>query len=257
MTYTLIGSGNMAWFIAGQMLRAGHACVGQWGRNRAESDALCRQYSLRRLNDISEVHDGPEACILAVSDSSIGEVASKLSFRHTTLIHTAGSQPLAILETHSHHAGVLWPVYSIRKDDLPTHRHFPVLIEAGDSIAMEVLRELAKAISDVSYEVSGEQRQWLHLSAVIGNNFVNHLLDIISSIFKEQRLPRHLIQPLLEQTLNRVNLIDPHAAQTGPARRHDEQTLEMQHQLLAGHLEWQKIYDVMSAAIKEAFPKGA
>jgi hypothetical protein len=69
------------------------------GRNRVESDAMCHYFSLKRLNDISEVHDGPEACILAVSDSGIEEIASKLSLRHTTLIHTAGSQPLEILQT--------------------------------------------------------------------------------------------------------------------------------------------------------------
>jgi hypothetical protein len=55
--------------------------------------------------------------------------------------------------------------------------------------------------------------------------------------------------------VNRVNLVDPHIAQTGPARRHDDQTLEMQHRLLSGHPDWQKIYDLMSVSIKAAFPK--
>lgn len=255
MTYTLIGSGNMAWFLAGQMLRAGHACVGQWGRNYVASEELCSFHNLPRLSSISDVHDGPELCILAVSDSAIPEVASQLSLRYTTLVHTAGSQPLSLLQPFCRHAAVAWPVYSIRRDDLPAHRHFPVVLEASDPTSLKIVQELAQSISDIQYEVSGEQRSWLHLSAVVGNNFVNHLLNMISDICRDQDLPQLLLQPLLEQTLNTVNRMDPRLAQTGPARRHDDRTLQLQHELLANHPEWQRIYDLISESIMTMFPK--
>lgn len=255
MTYTLIGSGNMAWFLAGQMIRAGHACVGQWGRNYRSSEELCAYYHLPRLGSLSDVHDGPELCILAVSDSAIPEVASQLSLRYTTLVHTAGSQPLSLIQPFCRHAGVLWPVYSIRRDDLPAHRHFPVVLEASDETALHVLQNLAQSISDIQHEVSGPQRSWLHLSAVVGNNFVNHLLTMISDICREQGLPQSLLQPLLEQTLNTVGKIDPRVAQTGPAKRHDGDTLQMQHQMLKAWPEWQSIYDLMSESIMTMFPK--
>ena len=197
MTYALIGTGNMAWLIASRMLSAGHTCTGVWGRNAAAADELCAAFSLPRLTQLSQHHDGPDVCIVAVSDSSIAEVVKAFSLRHTTLIHTAGSISMDVLAARSVHAGVVWPVYSVRKASLPAHRGFPALIEANTHVAWEAARSVAKAICDITYEASGEQRQWLHLAAVVSNNFVNHLLGVVTDICDTQGLPVNLLQPLL------------------------------------------------------------
>lgn len=253
MTYALIGTGNIAWLIAARMLGAGHTCVGAWGRNPQSLKALCDEYYLPRFASLNQVNDGADAVILAVSDAAIPELAAKISLRYSTLIHTAGASPMNLLHGHSLNTGVVWPVYSIRREALPTHRAFAALMEANSATAWAAVREVAHAICDRNYEAGSEQRVWMHLAAVIGNNFVNHLFGIAATISAEQEVPISLLQPLLEQTLNNLRTMPPFETQTGPARRGDEATMQRHLAMLASRPEWQEVYKTISASIMKLY----
>lgn len=253
MTYALIGTGNMAWLIASRMLAAGHTCVGVWGRSPAATEELCQAFHLPKLASTSDLNDGPDAVIIAVSDAAIADVAKQLSLRHSTLIHTGGSISLRVLDGYSLNIGVMWPVYSIRKASLPTHRAFPALIEGNSNQALETVREVARAICDTAYEVSSEQRAWLHLAAVIGNNFVNHLLGIVADISAAQNIPIAILQPLIEQTVNDLRTRHPTETQTGPAKRGDMITMRRHLEMLEAHPEWQEVYKALSASITSLY----
>ncbi len=253
MTYALIGTGNMAWLIASRMTAAGHTCIGLWGRDTNKAQELCDAFYLPRFDSLSAINDGPDACIIAVSDSAIADVARSLSLRHTTLLHTGGSVPMSVLETVSAHSGVVWPVYSIRKAALPTHRAFPALIEGNSRTAWEVARGVAKAICDTSYDADSAQREHLHLAAVLSNNFVNHLLGIAADMSAAQGLPVSLLQPLIEQTVANLRTTHPTDTQTGPARRGDAVTMQHHEQMLAAHPEWQELYKAISASIMNQY----
>jgi predicted short-subunit dehydrogenase-like oxidoreductase (DUF2520 family) len=254
MNYTLIGSGNMATFVAARMQAAGHTCVGAWSRNRQSLDSLCVDYGLPQLTSFEELHDGPDALILAVSDSSIAGIARELQLRTTTLIHMAGSVALNAIALSSPHTAVAWPVYSIRKAALPQHRSFPVVIEGSTPHALSVAREFGKALCDTVYETGPDERRWLHLSAVMGNNFVNHLLGVTTDLCSAHQLPVSLLQPLIEQTVASIRTQQPAAIQTGPARRHDLGTMEIHESMLEDHPDWQALYRAISAAIMARFP---
>lgn len=253
MTYTLIGTGNMAWLMAARMSAAGHSCAGIWGRNTASATELCDAFHLPRLVSLRDLNDGPDVCIIAVSDVAIPEVAKSLSLRHTTLIHTGGSVPMNVLEAVSAHSGVVWPVYSIRKSALPAHRAFAALIEGNSHTAWGAVRSVAKSICDTSYEASSAQREWLHLAAVMSNNFINHLLNITNDITGAQGTPISLLQPLIEQTVTNLRTQNPSETQTGPARRGDLTTLEHHLQMLAGYPQWQELYRAISASIMNQY----
>jgi predicted short-subunit dehydrogenase-like oxidoreductase (DUF2520 family) len=195
------------------------------------------------------VNDGPDAVIIAVSDAAIAAVAKEVSLRHSTLIHTGGSVSLRVLDGYSLNIGVVWPVYSIRKASLPAHRAFPALIEGNSKKALETIREVAKAICDTAYEASSEQRARLHLAAVIGNNFVNHLLGITSDISTAQQIPISILQPLIEQTVADLRTKHPRETQTGPAKRGDSTTMQRHLEMLAAHPQWQELYEAISASI--------
>jgi predicted short-subunit dehydrogenase-like oxidoreductase (DUF2520 family) len=256
MTYALIGTGNMAWLIASRMLSAGHTCVGVWGRSTAGAEALCRAFHMPRLASLNQVNDGPDAVIIAVSDAAIADVAKSLSLQHSALIHTSGSVPLRILDGCSLNIGVVWPVYSIRKDSLPAHRAFPVVVEGNNDTARKIIHGIATAICDITYEADSGQRAWLHLAAVIGNNFVNHLLGIAASISAAQHTPISILQPLLEQTISDMRARHPFETQTGPAKRGDTATMQRHLEMLHAHPEWQKLYEALSASIAAANTPG-
>ncbi len=253
MTYALLGTGNMAWLMATRMTASGHTCVGVWGRNAEATTALCDAFYLPRLASPEQLNDGPDAVILAVSDQAIFSLATRLSLRYSTLIHTAGSAPLNLLKGHSDHIGVVWPVYSIRKDSLPAHRSFAALTEANSTQARIAVREVAKAICDHSYEAGSEQRAWMHVAAVMGNNFVNHLLGIASQISATQEVPISILQPLLEQPFQDFRTRQPFEVQTGPARRHDTASMQRQMDMLATKPEWQELYQAASASIMKLY----
>jgi predicted short-subunit dehydrogenase-like oxidoreductase (DUF2520 family) len=242
----------MATFLAGRMQAGGHTCLGIWGRNSAAAAELARTYNYPLLQSLAEVHDGPDACLLAVSDSAIKELAARFSFYSTVIIHHSGSAATGTLGT-SRRQGIVWPVCSILKRDLPAHRNFPCIYEANTDGARRVVQEVCAAISSIQYEAGAGQRRWLHLAAVIGNNFTNYLLGMCADICAAQNMPFSLLQPILQQTLDRTNTIHPYEVQTGPARRGDEVTIAAQMELLHENPYWQTVYYALSDAIKNTY----
>jgi predicted short-subunit dehydrogenase-like oxidoreductase (DUF2520 family) len=214
---------------------------------------LCQAFHLPALASISDVNDGPDAIIIAVRDAAIADVAKRLSLRHSTLVHTGGSVSLHALDGYSLNIGVVWPVYSIRKASLPPHRAFPALIEGNSRQAWETARSIARALCDTAYEANSEQRAALHLAAVIGNNFVNHLLGIAADISAAQGTPISVLQPLIEQTITDLRTRHPNETQTGPAKRGDTVTMERHLAMLATHPEWQDVYKAISASIMSLY----
>ena len=250
MNYYIVGSGNMAWFMMARMQGAGHTCNGIMGRNKLAVAALAREYNVPVLDYLN---DGADACLLAVSDNAIPDVAKRMSFRSTVLIHHSGSVNMSALAIGASRTGVVWPVYSILKKDLPIHRQFPCLWEANNSAAERIVKDVAGALTEILYETDSKQRHWMHLAAVLSNNFTNYLLNMSSTICAQQNLPFNLLQPILQQTIDRVNIFDPKDVQTGPAKRNDEETMNGQLQMMAGNPYWQEIYKSLSAGIKNSY----
>lgn len=96
----------------------------------------------------------------------------------------------------------------------------------------------------------------MHLTAVLGNNFTNYLLGMCADICKEQQMPFNLLQPILQQTLDRVNIYAPKEVQTGPARRNDTGTMQKHLEMMEHHPQWQAVYEALSAAIKSTYYNG-
>jgi predicted short-subunit dehydrogenase-like oxidoreductase (DUF2520 family) len=200
MNYSLIGTGNVAWFFGKRLKEAGHTCIGIYGRNARAANALAKEVYATDCGFLSDVKNNTDICILAISDSIIEEIVQQISFSGTVLVHTAGAMSINILSNATKDHGVIWPVYSILKADLPMHRQIPLAWEASTENAKKQVQLVIQSISDITFEAKEEQRSWLHLSAVLGNNFINHLMALCEQICKEQHMPFSLLIPILEQT---------------------------------------------------------
>lgn len=253
MTYYIIGTGNTAWFLATSLAKAGHECKGIYGRNEEHARQLATRIKAPVLATLSDVKDDADCCILAITDHAITDVAAHFRFEHTTLIHTAGSLSRMILEPFAKHAGVLWPIYSLVKDNLPIHREVPITIKGTTDHAEALLQQLAASITDIYYTVSWEQRQWLHLCAVLCNNFTNHLMAVSEQVCKKQQVPFSLLFPIVSQTAERIRNASPKALQTGPARRGDSNTIEKHIELLAQNPDWQELYKAITTSIDKMY----
>lgn len=253
MNYVLIGTGNTAAFLLQRLSVAGHTCSGLWGRSTDKATALAREAVVPQFMQLSEIQDGADACFLAVADSAIAEVAAQLSFRQTVLIHCAGSTDADVLQTGAQEYGVIWPVFSLRKDAPPAHNGFPCVWEAVGKRAQRIISDLAESLGTTTFQTTSAQRAVLHLSAVIGANFFNHLLAICQQLLRSEGCALSLLSPILQQTLEAAsNAADVRTLQTGPARRRDAVTVEKHLRMLEAQPAWAEVYRAITASIQQS-----
>jgi len=249
MDYSIIGTGNMATFLSLRLKEAGHNCIGIYGRNVKKTAALAKEVYANTYGSIMDVKDESDVCIMAVSDHAIEELSKPLIIKKGTLIHTAGSISIDVTSNAAVNRAVMWPIYSILKNDLPKTRNIPCAWEASSDKAQKDVLAIIAAFSDIPQEVKGDKRLWLHFTAVLGNNFINHLATICAQICEQQQLPFTLLEPILLQTIDRIAHYAPSDMQTGPAKRNDLVTINKHLGLLDNHPEWGNIYKAMTESI--------
>lgn len=253
MNYALLGTGNTAAFLLSRLSLAGHTCSGIWGRSADAAAGLAREATVPQFMQLSDILDGVDVCILAVADDAIAEVASRLAFRQTVLIHCAGSIDAAVLASGAQEYGVIWPVFSLRRDAPPAHNGFPCVWEAHGKRAPRLVSSLAESLGTTPLQASSAQRAVMHLSAVMGANFFNHLLSICQQLLRSEGGSLALLGPILQQTLEAAsNAADVRTLQTGPARRRDAATLEKHLRMLADEPAWAEVYKAISLSIQQS-----
>ncbi len=252
MTFSIIGAGNIAWFFGKRLAASGHQCKGVYGRNTATVKELADALLSQKHGEISEIRDeDADVCFLAVSDNAIEPIAAKLNFKKTVLVHMAGALTTDTIKKAAKDYAVLWPIYSILRNNTRSERDIPIAWDVSGDRAKKYVLEMAHAITDNLFEAKDEQRKWLHLSAVITNNFINHLFAINEHICTENKLPASTLQPLIKQTFDRVKAASPFTTQTGPAMRNDNATIEQHLKLLEQQPHLLKVYEAMTGSIKE------
>jgi predicted short-subunit dehydrogenase-like oxidoreductase (DUF2520 family) len=99
------------------------------------------------------------------------------------------------------------------------------------------------------YEASQHDRERLHVAGVFTNNFTNLMYTMAAELLKNTHIPFSALLPLIDETAAKIHTLSPHDAQTGPARRGDENV--MNHHLSLLTEEQREIYRLLSEAIKK------
>lgn len=193
-----------------------------------------------------------DVSIIAVSDGAIAEVSSKIN--NGLVVHTSGSVPMSELKNNGN-KGVFYLLQSFTKNSEVDFSSIPFCIETENKNDLQLLETLAKSIGNKIYFIDSEQRKKIHLAAVFVNNFVNHLYDIGFDICKDNSIPFEILKPLIKETAQKVQSITPNKAQTGPAQRNDQQTIQDHLELLNTHQ--QKIYTLLTNSIQSSFSNDA
>ena len=68
---------------------------------------------------------------------------------------------------------------------------------------------MALKISQDVRVISSEQRKYIHLAAVFACNFTNHMYAISEKLLKEHGLPFDILQPLIQETSDKIKKISP------------------------------------------------
>lgn len=182
--------------------------------------------------------------LICMPDRAIGDVLDLIPSK-ASVAHTAGSVSIDVLARFARR-GVVYPLQTFTKGVAVDLRQVPLFIE-GDT------RTFAESISDTVIEMSSADRLKLHLGAVLACNLVNALYAAAARV---SGVDFGLYKALIEQTARKAaGVADPADVQTGPAVRGDRQTVEKQHELLAGDENLQRIYDLISQRIWEISKK--
>lgn len=271
MKIVLIGAGNLATQLGKALHAAGHDMVQVFSRTMQSAETLASLLDAEPLTDIAQVRDDADVYIFSVKDSALVQLVAQLC-RHEAdglgedgavnalrkakkgehervFLHTAGSMPMSVFKGMAQHYGVLYPMQTFSKQREVDFSIIPCFVEANDEFAQKQIEGMAREISGRVYQLSSEDRKYLHLSAVFACNFANHCYAISQELLEEHGIPFDVMLPLINETAAKVHEMKPKNAQTGPAVRYDENVIDKQSKLLENHPHFKKVYDSMSKSI--------
>ena len=252
MKIVLIGAGNLATHLGKALHAAGHDMVQVFSRTMQSAETLASLLDAEPLTDMAQVRDDADVYIFSVKDSALEQLISQLcGGEKKVFLHTAGSMPMSVFRGKALHYGVLYPMQTFSKQREVDFSIIPCFIEANDEFALKQIEGLAGQISHRVYQLSSEDRKYLHLSAVFACNFANHCYAASQELLQQHGIPFDVMLPLIDETAAKVHGMTPKDAQTGPAVRYDENVIGKQIQLLENQPYFQKIYDCMSKSIHE------
>lgn len=241
----IIGSGNVAQHLITAFANSGSTELVQvFVRDKSKvAHLVAAEIATDDLNALAEA----DLYIIAVSDGAIAEVSASFPFSGRLVAHTSGSVPIGAIDGKNRRA-VFYPLQTFTKNKPVNFKEIPICIEVEHQADYAVLEQTAAAISSVIYPIDSSQRKALHVAAVFVSNFTNHLYQIGSEICEQNNIPFDILKPLIAETANKVRLLSPRDAQTGPARRNDTQTIEAHLAFLRDENQ-HRLYEILTQSI--------
>lgn len=249
MDIVIIGSGNVATVLGRKFKAAGHNILQIFSRNASAASQLAYELDTESTNYKSLINKNAEVYLVAVSDDAIDGVTADLHLPGKVVAHTAASVPKEALQTVTAHYGVFYPLQSLRKE-MTALPDIPVFFDGSDELTKRKLETLARSISkEQAAEAGDDARARLHVAAVVVSNFTNHLYALAEEYCRKEGLGFKQLLPLIEETALRLRTASAGDVQTGPAVRHDKETIQKHLELLKDHPRLKNIYLLLTESI--------
>jgi predicted short-subunit dehydrogenase-like oxidoreductase (DUF2520 family) len=248
---SIIGSGNVAQHLIPAFAKSDEIELAQVFSRQKKSVAhlLDSDKIVTNFNDLLET----DLFIIAVSDDAIATVSKQIPFKNQLVAHTSGSVSLNALDDKNRR-GVFYPLQTFSKNKDLDFKIIPICLESENATDYQLLEKVAKTISEKVFAINTEQRKSLHIAAVFVNNFVNHLYQIGSEICNENQVPFEILKPLIEETAEKIKTLSPNEAQTGPAKRMDNDTISTHLEFLTDKNQ-KHIYKILTQSIQNNVKK--
>ena len=242
---SVLGSGNLGTHMVNLLNDSSEVELVQW-YSRSKID----NQEIEVTNDITMLKNA-EIYILCVSDDSISDLSNQLIFNNKLVVHTSGSTTYESIN-RKNRRGVFYPLQSFSKTRKLNYSKIPICIEAENDLDLNILIDLCNKIGCGFHKINFEQRKNLHLAAIITNNFTNYLFSLSKEILSDQNLNFDILKPLINETVDKIHKLDPSESQTGPARRNDQNIIDMHIKMLKDP-EHQNLYKLISQMIKRKY----
>jgi predicted short-subunit dehydrogenase-like oxidoreductase (DUF2520 family) len=206
-----------------------------------KSEFKTQQFNSREQQDFSSF----DLAIIAVSDDAIAEVSRNV--QSPFVVHTSGTVAMDVMQNKTR-KGVLYPLQSFSKDKEVDFTQVPFCLEAENDQDLTLLKKIVSMLGSKHYVLSSEQRKYLHVAAVFANNFTNHMYQQAYDICQEHQVPFDILLPLIEETAQKIKRLSPNNAQTGPAKRNDQETIKNHLHLLTSSQK--ELYQTLTDSIQ-------
>ncbi len=243
-----IGAGNVATHLAKAFYKKGYSIVQVFSKTKSSAKTLADEVKSSYTTNYNDLINDGDIYIYCVTDEVLPELISQKTLSNGVHIHTAGSVKMDVFDKNRQNFGVLYPLQTFSKNKEIDFSKVPLFIEANNDFSAQKIRELASVLSKKVFSISSENRQKIHLSAVFACNFTNHLFSIAQNLLGE--IPFEVLLPLIEETVEKVKTISPKQAQTGPAKRRDNNVIEKHLKALSDKENWQEIYKKLTEDIQ-------
>jgi predicted short-subunit dehydrogenase-like oxidoreductase (DUF2520 family) len=243
----ILGNGRMAKHLASAFQQTDVQIAGVYARDETKGSSFAKQFNVPFYSSIAAVPVQCDVYFLALSDQAIVGISEQLKVQGL-VVHCSGMLSKFVLQKQNHF-GVFWPIQSFSENLNVDFKSVPICIEGNTDENTRILEALADRITNNVQILNENQRQQLHLAAVVVNNFTNHLYVLADSFLKSNQLSFNLLKPLIIETAHKIINLEPHLAQTGPANRNDINTIEMHQKILAHNPELLHVYQILSNSI--------
>ena len=242
MNAVIIGSGNLATHLAIALHEKGITISQIYSRTTSNAELLSQKLNCKFTIHTAEIDKNADIYFYALKDSSFHSVLKKFRAPKAIHVHTSGSISMKDFYGYAENYGVFYPLQTFSKKKEIDFSNIPICIEANSDKVEKVLQNLASLLSNNIYILSSEQRKKVHLAAVFACNFTNYMYDIAHDIVLSAGVEFDILKPLIAETAQKIETLSPREAQTGPAVRYDENTINKHLILLERNTHWHAIY---------------
>lgn len=251
MRIVFVGAGNVATHLA-KKIDESQDVVQVYSYHYENAYALAKTLkNAQPINDLAQLVSDADVYILSVKDDVLADISDKINFTSGLWLHTSGSVSIELLKKRFPKCGVLYPLQTFSKGVEVDVSEVPLFIEGCNDSTHNEIEQLAKMLSGKVFVADSCKRKILHIAAVFGCNFVNHLWCQADEILKEVGYDFEILLPLIDTTLNKAKMVSPYEGQTGPARRGDLHIIEAHEQMLNSNQV--ELYRLLSRCIMSKY----
>jgi len=246
----ILGAGSVATHLALALDFHGYRINQIYSRTSNSAEMLSLKTNSLFITDLQQLDTNADLYVIALKDSVVECLIRKLHV-NGIVVHTSGTLPMSILSNMSTRYGVFYPLQTFSKSRPIRFDHIPICLEASDDQTLNALKEVAGKLSDKIYFIDSGQRQYIHLAAVFSCNFSNFMYVAAADILKSRNINFDILIPLIREFFDKVTMMEPWEAQTGPAIREDTGVIAKQMELLEKFPEYKEIYKQITEKIIE------
>lgn len=252
----IIGTGNLSFHMSALVEAIDFLELKYFVSRRFEnSQRFAKKFNCTPLKSVAEIPGDVDIIFIWVSDDQISSLSAQMAanLTHDTILaHSAGTKSPKIIDSYFENRGVMWPIQSFSQNDKNLDlQQVPICIQGSNNATVLTMRKISNEITTKVIEVSNQQKAQLHLASVISNNFTNHLWHVSKILLEDKDLDFNLLLPLINKTVEKIQVMDPKDAQTGPAIRNDKRTMVRHRRILKNYPNMKSIYLYISKSIRK------